>query len=129
MKEIFILEDSPFRIKWFKETFTYGNKLTIVDNVKDAIEYLNNGSPYIMFLDHDLDGEIYVDSFKENTGYRLTEWIYKSERIYNKIIIHSLNPVGVDNMFYMLTRKPSAKDVRKIPFSDLIRYDSRYLLK
>jgi hypothetical protein len=82
-----------------------------------------------MFLDHDLDREIYVDSFKENTGYRLSEWIHKNERVYNKIIIHSLNPVGVDNMFYMLTRKPSAKDVRKIPFSDLIRYDSRYLLK
>lgn len=129
MKKVFVLEDSEFRIRWFKEIFAYGNDLIIVNSVKDAVAYLNNNDPYIMFLDHDLDGEIYVDSFKENTGYRLAEWIYKNGKTYNKIIIHSLNQIGVDNMFYMLTRKPSAKEVKKIPFSDLVHYDSAYLLK
>lgn len=129
MKKLFVLEDNPIRAEWFKKTFSNENDLIIVDNVQDAITHLSNNSPDILFLDHDLGGEAYVNSFNENTGYKLAEWIYKNEKSYKKIIIHSLNPVGVDNMFYMLTRKPSAKDVKKIPYIDLIHYGTGYLLR
>lgn len=65
--------------------------------LKDQIAHL--------FLDHDLGGEIYVDSNWHNTGMTVAKWLIKNKRDINKIIIHSFNPAGVSNMYNVLKDK------------------------
>jgi CheY-like chemotaxis protein len=103
---IFILEDDETRQDKFKRKYI-GHDVTITDNVTEAKEFLSQSKHDLIFLDHDLGGETYVDSNNENTGYQLAKWIATQPKILSEstIIIHSLNPVGVQNMKFAL---PSA---------------------
>lgn len=103
---IFILEDDPNRQKLFMRKFI-GHEVVIVDNVTDAINELKAKPFDLIFLDHDLGGEIFVNSENENTGYQLAKWIKEQDQILKNstFIIHSLNPVGAQNIKAIL---PSA---------------------
>lgn len=117
--KIFILEDNPERIKSFKEKY-YDDILTIVNNVNKAKKMLLKIDDYdFLFLDHDLEGETYVNSHNENTGYQIAKFIVENDiQIDSTIIIHSLNPVGSKNMYNILEK--AKFKVLKIPFFNLL---------
>ena len=51
-----------------------------------------------VFLDHDLDDQVYVPS-GSGTGYEVTEWLSKHpDRMPKKVILHSYNEIGRANM-------------------------------
>mgnify|MGYP000892655655 CR=1 FL=1 len=92
----FVLEDDPERIKQFKKRFAEKNwEYVIVSDVVSAIKALSTITFNILFLDHDLGGEVYVDILNSNTGSELARWIsdngVKGDPV---VIIHSLNTVG-----------------------------------
>jgi hypothetical protein len=115
--KVFILEDDEERIDWFKKNLVCD--LTIATDIseKDKFE-----PPYdILFLDHDLGNEIYVPIDAENTGSTFCLTIIKS--ILNKdtkIIIHSLNTGGAENMMRIL-QKSGFTNVKYIPFDSLVQ--------
>jgi hypothetical protein len=92
----FVLEDDNTRIKSFTKIFdklkwTY--KFT--KEVKDAKRILSIELFDILFLDHDLGGEVYVSTKNSNTGSELARWIIDNPlKNEPNIIIHSLNTVG-----------------------------------
>ena len=95
---ILILEDSPERAKWFNINFhKEDNDIFISDDTKVVIEKLKNEKWDMLCLDHDLGDEILVES-GENTGYEVAEWLSTQESHPDIIILHSLNPAGVQNM-------------------------------
>jgi CheY-like chemotaxis protein len=97
---IFVLEDDEQRKLAFKRKFL-GHNITIIDNIKEAINILSTNIAFDMiFLDHDLGGEVYVNSENENTGYQLAKWISQQKKILKEsiIIVHSLNQVGAQNI-------------------------------
>jgi CheY-like chemotaxis protein len=100
---IFILEDNKTRIDLFKEKFK-NNFLVIKTLAKEAIDYLKNDSSFDwILLDHDLGGEQWVDSYKENTGYQVAKFIMEegiNEKC--KIGVHSLNFVGAKNILSLI---------------------------
>lgn len=102
---ILVLEDSIERIKYFKEKFKHHNSY-FFDNVDDAIEaleLLHDKKWDAVFLDHDLEGKVFVSSNHHNTGYTVAKFISERKDIeIGKIIIHSLNPSGASNMKYLL---------------------------
>lgn len=51
--KVLILEDSTERVKYFIERYS-DHELTITENAKDAIVYLNEDVYDYIFLDHDL---------------------------------------------------------------------------
>ena len=51
--DIFVLEDSPERIKWFRKTFGDCN-LTFTKDVKEACDELRTKDYDLIFLDRDL---------------------------------------------------------------------------
>jgi len=110
---IFILEDSEHRmIKFRKELI--GHKIDHATTVEDGSNFLFANKYDLMFLDHDLGGEEMVDSFSDNTGYRLAEFIASfTQNKETPCVIHSCNHVGAENMLRFI---PHAI---KIPFTSL----------
>lgn len=96
--KIIILEDSIERIRTFKKEL-HGHDLFFFDQVSEAKEALTLLGPFdVIFLDHDLDDKVFVNSNEENTGYQLAKYIAENNIKFDQIIIHSMNPAGVSKM-------------------------------
>ena len=86
--EIFVLEDSPERIKWFQMTFGDCN-LMFTDDVKTACDELRTKDYDLIFLDRDLGhprGENGED----------VAWVMKTEELAKSacVVVHTVNPRG-----------------------------------
>ena len=102
--KILILDDDQTRHKFFNRKLI-GHSVTNVETAADAIKHLSEDTFDAIFLDHDLGGEIFVNSFGPilNTGYAVAKWLSENpEKQPKQIFIHSLNPVGADNMKALL---------------------------
>ena len=111
---IFILEDDEERMKKFRRNLI-GHIIFHSDNVENAKEILLKESIDIIFLDHDLDNRVYVDSNEPNTGYQLAKWIFENNIKYSRLIVHSLNDAGRRNI------KSILKNAELIPFFMLFK--------
>ena len=109
--KIFILEDNDERIKLFNRWFSK-HTLVFSKEVNDAFKKIQFDKFDLIFLDHDLDNRHYVDSNEENTGYQLAKMIHETVNKHTKVIVHSLNIVGVRNMLPCLT----SNEAEYIPF-------------
>ncbi len=101
---IFILEDDPTRIKWFK-SMLIGHDVMIVSTVEEAKKMLVTNDYLLLLLDHDLGGTEYAPS-DENSGYAVAEFI-RDHKITGDIIVHSCNPVGTERMLDSIGRGKS----------------------
>ena len=112
--KILILEDAPERIRTFQKQLK-DHDVYFFDDVADAIaavEFIGDFDMY--FIDHDLDNQVFVDSHESNTGYQFAKHLSKKELSDSiDIIIHSMNPVGAQNIKSVL---PQSKI---IPFPSL----------
>jgi CheY-like chemotaxis protein len=117
MKKIFILEDNDSRVEFFKWYFKNPDyEVSYAKDVDEAKGLFTINQPFdIILLDHDLGDEVYVDSEEDNTGYQFAKFIITKDISRSFVIIHSLNPVGADNMKGLI---PSAM---KIPFPILCK--------
>jgi CheY-like chemotaxis protein len=104
--KIMIVEDSPARINTFKQKLN--NKdydLYFFDTAVDAEAALKNiGGFDVLFLDHDLGGQVFVDSKDPNTGYAVAKFIVDNKIDIPSIIVHSMNPVGSQNIKSILPK-------------------------
>jgi len=102
---ILILDDDFIRHEKFNKVLT-GHNITNVSDSKQAIQKLQEEKFDIIFLDHDLGGQVFVES-GENTGYEVALWLSNNKQNHKgRIIIHSFNPIGAANMKALL---PSAE--------------------
>ncbi len=101
--KILILEDDPRRIAVFKDRLKE-HDLFFFTNVDDAKASVAAEGPFDRyFLDHDLDGRVYVDSLEPNTGYQLA--IFLAERGESgEITVHSRNEYGAQNIKGIIPR-------------------------
>jgi len=100
--KILVLEDNPIRVEKFKEIFK-NQELFIFDNIEDALIACKKNEFKILFLDHDLNNKIWVDSHEENTGYRFVyRLIWNNLQKNSLIYIHSMNPIGASKMLNLL---------------------------
>lgn len=105
-QKILILEDSPYRIENFRKMLSEDNILFISSDVESCKLMYNEVAPFDMiFLDHDLGGETFVDSNADNTGYQFCRFL-ENKGVNDKVIIHSMNPGGAQKMRSVL---PGAK--------------------
>lgn len=101
---VFILEDDPIRIKWFKRNLI-GVDYTIVDNAPDAIAELKelDNDYTVIFLDHDLGGKQYVSTKDDNTGSEVARFLATQDLEDDlMIILHTFNQIGAVNMNNLL---------------------------
>lgn len=115
--KIFVLEDDINRIQRFRQKL-HNPSVTYCDYVEDAKMLLKKDKYDVIFLDHDLGGEIMVDSNDPNTGYQLAKWIREQGMTFDQIIIHTCNPIGGDNIQKEISG--SSANVVRMPFPILI---------
>jgi superfamily II DNA or RNA helicase len=108
--DILILEDNEFRHNFFNQKLKAFCNLTICIDAITAIEQIRIKKFNIIFLDHDLTDRIFIDSNDLNTGYQVAKIIPETVNAKTKVIVHSLNSIGVNNICSIL---PHAK---KFPF-------------
>jgi len=101
---ILCVEDNCERQKWFANKFVQYD-LDLCSSVVDATKLTNSIKYDIIFLDHDLGSK--------KTGYDVAKIIYNSINKNTKIIVHSNNVVGSENICKIL------KHAKKIPFTNL----------
>lgn len=105
---IFVLEDMMERMSTFKKiAIDIKMELIHCSTVEHAKNIYLISNPSVVFLDHDLGQEIFVNSNEENTGYQFAKWIALNDKDYGNrtIIIHSANPAGAKNIKEALKNK------------------------
>jgi CheY-like chemotaxis protein len=111
---ILILEDNPLRIEKFKELFK-NQQVTHCSDISNALIACRENDYSVLWLDHDLGGKIWEDSFNEPTGYRFVKAIVDENLQRDALIyIHSMNPIGANLMLNYL--KDNDYDGIWIPF-------------
>jgi len=113
---IFILEDSEDRIAVFESLYGEVAELVIARNADEGISMLNGGEFDLVFLDHDLGGEVYVDSSEHNTGFTVAKNLLKRDQ-HPIVIIHSWNYHGARNMERALVEGGYRANVSYLPFN------------
>jgi CheY-like chemotaxis protein len=104
---VLILDDDEVRLKAFRQKLI-GTEVVTVMTASEAIEKLNGSAYTAVCLDHDLGKEHMVASGK-NTGYEVAQWLQQHpEKQPGTIVVHSFNPVGAQNMTFLL---PQAKRI------------------
>lgn len=108
--DIFILEDAPERIKWFRMTFGDCN-LVITDRVAAACDELRTKDYDLIFLDRDL-------SHPKENGEDVA-WTMLQEKLAQNacIVIHSMNPRGQRVIKRYLEKYHN--NLHQIPFTQL----------
>ena len=126
--KVFVLEDDPNRIETIKNRFGKKANFIFTVNIQEAKEKFNpvNENYDLIMLDHDLGGQVYVDSKENNTGAEFCRWILKNKFNLPQVIIHSHNIVGAEIMEEYLIK--GGHNVLKIPFGNLINLWDKGLL-
>lgn len=119
---VFIFEDDKNRIKVFTKLLAKRDVeyIDICDNIEVAKGLLTTREYDVAFLDHDMDYRIMVNSQEPNTGYQLCKFIVEKEINLSQVFIHSLNPVGGDNMMRELQDNLNIRSLYRTPFPSLV---------
>jgi hypothetical protein len=101
---ILILEDSPTRIRSFRQGFI-GASTAVITSAPMAISWLKDHTPRLVCLDYDLDQ--YGGSLQMcGTGLDVVRFIAEEAKRFEKtlVIVHSLNEKGRERMVNILQR-------------------------
>lgn len=113
---ILVLEDSIFRCREFRRQLPSAELYTTAD---ELIACLDKADAVwdMLFLDHDLGNEVYVDPAEHNTGSEVVRWIVLHRPKIKKIIVHSLNTEAAKYMVHDLSQ--AGYDAQHIHFFNL----------
>ncbi|MBS1913157.1 MAG: response regulator [Bacteroidetes bacterium] len=104
MKTILFLDDDERRTSEIRSRLI-GEALTLitVETALECIERLGERDYDLVMLDHDLGGEIFVDSSREDTGMEVVRWLRENRGAHGAFIVHTMNPVAAAGMYFDLT--------------------------
>lgn len=108
---LLLLEDDLLRISEFeRRAKEHKLALTVVSSATACIRLLEIGLEKktvkydLICLDHDLGGEIFVDTKHKNTGSEVARWISEHPESVKGalVVVHSFNPAGAKNMVSLI---------------------------
>ena len=108
---ILFLDDNPQRVTRFKRSYP---DAAIVTTAMDCIAAMEKRAFDVVFLDHDLGGQSFVDSGDSDCGMAVVRWICSPLRPVDPValyIVHSRNPQGAAKMGKALRRKKGFNSV------------------
>jgi len=100
---VLILEDDPHKTRMpaFEEKLSQiWAEMTHVETAHECIEIMKKEKFDWIFLDHDLGGEVFVNTDEENTGSEVARWMSKNWDRFedSEVVIHSYNSAGAQCM-------------------------------
>jgi len=119
--KILVLDDNHRRLNKFRQKFI-GHIVECVETAPMAIRYLSETLYDQVYLDHDLDGKVMLES-GPGTGWEVAKWLEEHpDRKPKAIFIHSFNPLGSENMNKVLPeaiRVPGIWDMDVMPVNSM----------
>lgn len=104
LKRILFLDDDHRRIATFRELIEGVEcDLMIVETADTCIASLAAGSFDVVLLDHDLGGEIYCNSAREDCGMEVVRWLSANRAEHGAFIVHTHNEVAGAAMYIALS--------------------------
>jgi CheY-like chemotaxis protein len=88
--KVLFLDDDERRCKLARRMYAKDD-LTVVHSAVDAINQLGFQSFDLVSLDHDLGGEVYVDSNREDCGMEVVRWICTNKPTLGMVNVHTWN--------------------------------------
>jgi len=120
--KLLFLDDEEYRHDQFREKYGRRGRFSLfhAHTAKEAIAYLERYKFAVIFLDHDLGGQVYVAS-SDGTGYEVAKWLSErySKHQGSKIIIHSWNQIGAKNMHSILRQAGYWVSIAPFPCSNI----------
>lgn len=74
-----------------------------------------------LFLDHDLGGEVFVDSGREDCGMEVVRYLCENKYNIKQIFVHSLNAVAAKEMALKLRDTGWYDKVYAVPFYNVVK--------
>lgn len=115
---LLFLDDDVMRQKKFRSNCPWA---TIVSTTTETVDKLQQERFSVVCLDHDLGGEVFVDSDREDTGMEVVRWIINNKPSIELIIVHSLNYNGALNMECAL--RSNGYNVIRVPFTSFVTFN------
>lgn len=112
MNNILFLDDDPARIAAFRSAVPYA---TLVETAEECIKEIRQEEWDWIFLDHDLGGEVFVDSDRKDCGMEVVRFLVdnKPDKM-PRVVVHSLNGEARQRMALDLT--VAGYEVTPLPF-------------
>ena len=93
--KVFVLEDSPERIAWFRQRIP---RAVVASNAEHALALLDEQTFDVCFLDHDLNfSDVAFPDTRPGSGQRVAHYLAQ-ERFSGIVVIHSVNEAGARAM-------------------------------
>lgn len=93
--KVFVLEDSPERVAWFRQRLP---QATFASNAEQALALLEDQKFDVCFLDHDLNcSDVAFPDTRPGSGQRVVHYLAQ-ERFSGIVVIHSVNEAGARAM-------------------------------
>lgn len=117
---ILILEDDMNRIDLFGQKLCANQfDITYVTTAAEAIALLDQEEFDLVFLDHDLGGQTYVNTADTNTGSEVVRHMTRPTYLKTPVvIIHSMNEPAAKSMEHALVYE--GFETHRIPFTKLV---------
>ncbi len=94
---VLFLDDSTERIERAYEHFD-SDDLVVVVSASSAIDEISKGAFDLVMLDHDLGGETWVESGREDCGMEVVRWVVRNFPKIGCVVVHSWNTVAAPVM-------------------------------
>ncbi len=100
MKRVLFLDDNPARRRWFGlHGVSFEDQLWFAIDAEGAIKCLSDPIHAdgfdLVYLDHDLGEETFVDSDRKDCGMEVVRWIVANKPKIGEIVVHTMNtPAG-----------------------------------
>lgn len=113
--KILFLDDDPNRGERFLRE--HGD-VVWTKTARSTIDVLFDFDPFdVVYLDHDLGGEVYVDSGREDTGMEVVRWVEANRPAVGRFVVHSLNYPAAAQMVGRL--RDAGYEAEYVPFTRL----------
>jgi len=119
--DILVLDDDHRRLSMFRE-WCAGHRGVFVETAQQAIAELQEKKFNVVFLDHDLGGEVYVTSKREDCGMEVVRQIVDGHTKVSEhtfVIVHTLNHVAGQEMVDKLKDKGIGRPM-KISYLEIL---------
>lgn len=124
-KQVLFLDDDHKRIEQIRLRLAeLACDLTVVETADECIDRLRRNSYDLVLLDHDLGGEIFCDSSREDCGMEVVRWLIKNGGEHGEFIVHTMNAIAAAGMYLELNAR--GYRVRQAPFGSSQFYGYLY---